>query len=42
MFVELALAAASCPVLKQLLGWHAVNSGLWGGKKEGFIEDVPL
>ena len=42
MFVERALAATSCPVARQVLGWHSANGARWGGRGGGSVEDVPL
>ena len=38
MYVEPALAAARCPILRQLLGWTTSNAGLW----RPTVADAPL
>ena len=39
MYVEAALQVATCPVLRQMLGWHSSNDHLWGAAT---VEDTPL
>ena len=41
MYVEAALQVATCPVLRQMLGWHSSNGARWMGLNDN-IHDLPL